>query len=412
MYSSSKESVGTIAWWGFTPAIDLLKMRNEANESNAENYARQLLLLHMMLQSNKQLSLQDRSEYFLEIFGNSMIREKSSEYLKKLSDHLLKEITSDSKIDQNVFDYSSLKFIEKDILENLFKFWRSNSIKGFDASQFWDLRVRQDLGIRYDSIPNVFDWDVSITLHQRGADQINNKEYCDWRRNGVAFELREASYAVSNKSLASMRKLPTKDMDKVVRWGYWGDIVCSPMFAYGIDTSHFPEMGKTANDKKMYSSAAVSLENVKKYLHEISTKKEYKYTKPDACRIDEVVEEETCPDEAYSMTSLPIDVSFRFLPVNCFPDLPRRHRSKFVNEKISVLYIGCAQVHHLADERLMSRKETPDYQQSKAYKLDTANLFKDLGEDFQESVSFENEKHLGLCDITTDDCLLIVENIL
>ncbi len=28
-------------------------------------------------------------------------------------------------------------------------------------------RVRQHLGVRYDAIPNVFDWDCSITLQDR-----------------------------------------------------------------------------------------------------------------------------------------------------------------------------------------------------------------------------------------------------
>lgn len=103
------------------------------------------------------------------------------------------------------------------------------------------------------------------------AEIIHKHEYKTWRSTGIAFEPREATYDVPNKTLASgvvvnqvsaqikqsaachwdliakkwwwlkLKKVPNKCVylqggEKVSRRGYWGDIVASPFLAFGIQS--------------------------------------------------------------------------------------------------------------------------------------------------------------------------------
>ncbi|CAL8072777.1 unnamed protein product [Calicophoron daubneyi] len=166
-------------------------------------------------------------------------------------------------------DISPLKFKERDILEMVFKFWKRTSKEEFQITACWDQRLRKHLGTRYDAIPNVFDWDCSITLHDRQATQINPREYEKWRQKGVAFVLREAEYTSPNRSLGSGRMFTLPNGEKKVYWGYWGDITCSPYLAFGIDTSRYPDLAKTVNGQKAYGATITSEVNVRSLLWEL-----------------------------------------------------------------------------------------------------------------------------------------------
>ncbi|GFG33792.1 hypothetical protein Cfor_05135 [Coptotermes formosanus] len=80
----------------------------------------------------------------------------------------------------------TLKYRERDYLENVFKFWQEPGTR-FPISQYWDKRVRQHLGTRYDSRVGVFDWDYHMKLRSCGAEHITAREYKGWRNSGVAF---------------------------------------------------------------------------------------------------------------------------------------------------------------------------------------------------------------------------------
>lgn len=203
-----------------------------------------------------------------------MIRDVTSKYLINAANHLTRLVTNLGPLPSFEFvDLSHLKYKERDMLESTLKFWRWSDDTKFDADKCWDYRLRKHLGTRYDAIPNVFDWDCSITLHDRKATQINSKEYAHWRQYGMAFELREANYNVSNRSLASGRVFRNSAGDKGVYWGYWGDIICSPYLVFGIDTSECSELNRLVNGKHAYAASTISEVNIRKMFWELENQK-------------------------------------------------------------------------------------------------------------------------------------------
>ncbi|KAB0396744.1 hypothetical protein E2I00_009758 [Balaenoptera physalus] len=179
-------------------------------ENNMEAVARHMLIFCLALEDPEKMGLQERSETFLEVWGNSLLRPPVAAF-----------------------------FRERDALEAVFRFWAGGE-KGpeaFPMSRLWDSRLRHYLGSRYDARRGVSDWDLHMKLHDRGARVIHTSEFRRWRDTGVAFELRDASaYHVPNRTLASGRLLSHRG-ERVAARGYWGDIVTGP-FTAGEITQH------------------------------------------------------------------------------------------------------------------------------------------------------------------------------
>ena len=55
-------------------------------------------------------------------------------------------------------------------------------------SRAWDGRVRQHLGVRYDSRRGCFDWDLTMKLHQKGVRSLGVTVESLWSHCGVAVE--------------------------------------------------------------------------------------------------------------------------------------------------------------------------------------------------------------------------------
>ncbi|EDO37526.1 predicted protein [Nematostella vectensis] len=181
------DAFGAITWWGFSPALDLqeiclsskfenLKLSGEGQEkplnvlmigagdcrhilktlshakrwpkrkiniyvveNNLEVLARHLLLLSIALEPQVSLGLQEKTELFLELFGNSLIRPQASEYLQRTSNDFIRMVTDFDYLEDKlpIFDITQLKFKERDLLEGIFKFWRNSDPKFFDICKFW-----------------------------------------------------------------------------------------------------------------------------------------------------------------------------------------------------------------------------------------------------------------------------------
>ncbi|KAF7247594.1 hypothetical protein EG68_08996 [Paragonimus skrjabini miyazakii] len=494
--TSKAEGLGSIAWWGFSPAIDLLEVysdffdlsniesitvllaggsdsrhilqtvSNAIGDSNLtqnyfvldsalEVYARFMLQIYIAMEQEERFNLQEKTELFLEIFGNTMIREFTATYLRHVANELIKITTSfeDSTKCLQFTNMTYLKFRERDVLESIFKFWRERDETIFDIFKCWDYRLRRHLGTRYDAIPNVFDWDCSITLHDRQADQIDSREYSRWRRRGMAFELRPADYTVSNRCLASGKPFRTSKGENTVYWGYWGDITCSPYLAFGITTSMYPEVAKKVNGKRSYGATTVSEVNVRSLLWRLghSCKCPLKVAAPfcidnlrDASEpeqdvnatgdlshdvtgarpslADKDAEEPTVtstsakegndsvkePSEAsltarfQQKTYVPLKTqtqfSVNYLPLNSFTELSSRYRSLFLGDgrkPIDIIYMGCSLSHLLDDEKLVARRRHS----------------KEISTEDKDGTIWTDENG-GLVSILNDRALLIVESVL
>lgn len=426
--TGTREGFGAVTWWGFSPALDLqmkclgssmehmhcledgtpelnmllvgsgdgrhlLKTICQAHrwrqrqlnfyivENNAEVLGRQLLFLTLALESPQQMGLQEKSEAFLELFGNSLIRSQTAAYLQEKA-HLFIEYITDLEFQHcrmPLLDLTALKFKERDQLEGIFKFWRSPDPKVFQVDKMWDLRNRQYLGTRYDSRRGAYDWDLTMKLHDRGAGVISKQEYCRWREKGVAFELREGIYDFPNKSLASGLLLRLKG-EKVPARGYWGDVATSPYIAYGIE-SEDQSLMKTANGVHTKTAQDISLHNITALFHELATNTPYNPPPAAAERpmcqiteVDEAEEEEEekrqpaegsgteegtgthlsspltsqeTPEDQECNSICPKNVSIHFLPLACVKDL--HHKSKY-QKLFNLVSFSCSMVHLLTPE--------------------------------------------------------------
>lgn len=419
------DGFGTITWWGFSPALDLQeacvaelmktldinsspdtlnvlvigagdlrhvlttiarrkrhpkkKLHFYIAETATELYARHMLFLTIALETQKRLGLQEKAELFLELYGDLLVRKQSADYVEKMSTDFIKMVTDFDYLETKLpcLDLSQLKFKERDFLEGVFKIWRNPKPEAFDAKKCWELRLRQYLGVRYDSRFNVFDWDFSMHLVERGAQIIHTHMYKNWRNTGQAFEVREGTYDVPNKTLSSGFVFK-QDGERYPRRGYWGDILVSPYVSLGIESEE-KSFFKKMNDVYTKTAENVAEYNVLAMFHELATGERYvlpskeaktepaKDTTPKLQEITEEKEETNGeaeakgdnPDtpETVSTAQRPLDQKFEalpledvkvtFLPLGCVPDLTKRGKyQKFFN----VVYFSNSLVHHLTPE--------------------------------------------------------------
>ncbi|XP_074660251.1 dynein axonemal assembly factor 3-like [Tubulanus polymorphus] len=398
---AATDAFGSITWWGFSPALDLLEniqqdkdvinllvigagdlrhvLKTIAHqwrkkttktcsrsrihiyiiENNLELYARAMLFLSIILESPENLGLQEKTELFLELYGNSMVRQQSCDYVQKMSTEFIKWVNDFDLLAQKLpcIDLSQLKYKEVDALEAIFKFWRNRENREFEIDKYWDLRLRQHLGVRYDAIPNVFDWDLSMKLHHKDADIIHTSEYKQWRQTGVAYEIRDGSYNVPNRTLASGVLFKTND-GRVARRGYWGDILVSPFIAWGIESEE-KSFFKKSNQLYTKTAGNVAEYNVTSLIYELLN--EDKYVLPsteDGCQtatLEEITEEDEVvitEDKGTKISSentsiqLP-NVKIHFMPLSSGTEL---HKKNKFRQLFDVVYLSNSMVHLLTPE--------------------------------------------------------------
>lgn len=225
--AGSGNGFGTVSWWGLSPALDLQAesppvdpdsqsktehkipeldalllgsvdgrhmLRTLARamlwplrrfnfyvlENNLEAVARHMLIFSLALEEPEKMGLQERSETFLELWGNALLRPSVAAFLRAQASHLSNLVPEPDRLEELLpwLSLRPLKFRERDALEAVFRFW-SGGEKGpevFPMSRLWDSRLRHYLGSRYDARRGVADWDLRMKLHDRGA-QVT---FCLW----------------------------------------------------------------------------------------------------------------------------------------------------------------------------------------------------------------------------------------
>ncbi|XP_024141465.1 dynein assembly factor 3, axonemal isoform X1 [Oryzias melastigma] len=375
------EGAGCITWWGFSPALDLLSLGPVGSEDEIkvllvgsgdprhilktiaglqdkrlhvyvtetcmELVARQMLLLYIALIPQEIMGTTEKTEVFLEVFGNCEIRSQTEEIVRQAASQLHLFVTETIETStHDCFNTTQLKFKERDELAKIFKSWTSSSSSQHPApvsmSKAWDYRVRQHLGSRYDSREGCFDWDLHMKLHKKGCGVINKRQYERWRGQGLAFEMREGIYQIPNPTLLSSRVF-SRAGDSVAYRGYWGDIVSSPYLSFGIETDDMSMM-KTQNGKHIKTAQDISFANVQglfqtlsRRRRNLSTSKPEKETEKSSMQID--------------LKSLMIKdlmhlngVSLTFLPLESVHKLPDKQKySHFFN----FIYFSVSCLHQL-----------------------------------------------------------------
>ncbi|XP_051018259.1 dynein axonemal assembly factor 3 [Acomys russatus] len=376
---------GTVSWWGLSPALDLQaesppvdpesqaatedkipeldalllgsvdgrhmlrtlaraalwpprRFNFYALENNLEAVARHMLIFSLALEEPEKMGLQERSETFLELWGNALLRPSVAAFVRAQASCLAHLVPEPDRLEEQLpwLSLRPLKFRERDALEAVFRFW-SGGEKGpevFPMSCLWDSRLRHYLGTRYDSRRGVADWDLSMKLHDRGARVIHIQEFRRWRDTGVAFELRDSSaYQVPNRTLASGRLLSHRGERVAVR-GYWGDIATGPFVAFGIEADD-QSLLRTSNGQPVKTASEITQHNVAELFREVAARRG-----PRAVQGN--LQEPKSPDvptqEHFTIHFLPLDSSQTLHHKTCYQG------------RFQLLYVSCGMVHLLSPE--------------------------------------------------------------
>lgn len=286
------------------PALGERSLSFHVYESSMVEAARHVLLLCVLMSDD--LPPSERVERFLEIFMNATLRESTAELVETCAARLERvvgamfageadapDIASDRVC--QVFDFSLLKFKEKDELVECFRSWRaspdperggvsaasaaSRAARGarFDADALRDARLRRYYDDRYDHRRNVVDWDYNMRVDAAGAGVIHFKHFAQFRLTGIAYPVREATFPRPNPSLLSAARGTTKEFKdrdlkdrgrSVETRGFWGDILNSPYHCFGTDAED-KSLFRVANKTHVHDAVEVSEHNVAACLFEM-----------------------------------------------------------------------------------------------------------------------------------------------
>lgn len=201
-------------------------------EQPCEVLARDILLLQLL--TDFEVPIRQRATIFLEIYGNCRVQERTSRYIEQLAHPLRTIATSGTHL--SLVDLSHLRYRERDQLEAIFKTYRHHAV--YDIVSYREHRMRGLYADRYDSRKGLYDWDYQYT-YRPSVSIIHHKLYREFRESGISFEFGDQTYTCPNKTLMSYHAGTLKrgkeagQLKEVL--GYWGDIVLSPYFAFGID---------------------------------------------------------------------------------------------------------------------------------------------------------------------------------
>jgi len=118
------------------------------------------VLLFLTLICERHLSMRERQEIFLDLYGNSMIRDKTSNYLEGIVKELIQLVTEDDRCKsmiKSIIDFDQLRFKDRDELEEVISTYLKKH--PFDMEKLRDQRLRHHFADRFDSRRNAVDWD-------------------------------------------------------------------------------------------------------------------------------------------------------------------------------------------------------------------------------------------------------------
>ena len=90
------------------------------HEKQKENLCRALLFLTLICE--RQLSMRERQEMFLDLYGNALIRDKTANYLEGIVKELIQLVTEDDRcksVIKSIIDFDQLPFKDRDEMEEI-----------------------------------------------------------------------------------------------------------------------------------------------------------------------------------------------------------------------------------------------------------------------------------------------------
>ncbi|KAI5757322.1 DNAAF3 [Gulo gulo luscus] len=319
-------------------------------ENNLEAVARHILIFSLALEEPEKMGLQERSETFLEVWGNALLRPQVAAFVRAQAKRLVHLVPEPDRLEEELpwLSLGALKFRERDALEAVFRFWAGGE-KGpeaFPMSRLWDSRLRHYLGSRYDARRGVSDWDLHMKLHDRGARVIHTREFRRWRDTGVAFELRDSSaYHVPNRTLASGRLL-SHHGERVAARGYWGDIATGPFVAFGIEADD-DSLLRTSNGQPVKTAGEITQHNVTELFREVAAWGRPRTAQGNPEQVHQDHQDRDGSPEQGKPAPAPEFFTVHFLPLGSAQTL---HHKSCYKERFQLLYVACGMVHLLSPD--------------------------------------------------------------
>ncbi|XP_033154792.1 dynein assembly factor 3, axonemal homolog [Drosophila mauritiana] len=241
----------------------------------AEIEARNMLLLGVGLEDPESFNLVSKVHLFMDLYGNAVIRPSSHHYMAAKGRTLLKMVTNEEELQRlaPMLNIDGLKYKERDGLEMAFTFWQPQPWNVFEVTAYWEQRSRALLGTRYDHRNGAFDWDLSMTLKDRGGQQICSQEYRYWRETGVAFVFPEYEHCKPNKTLAAGL---VRNGRNFIHRGYVGDIQTGPFCGFGLRTVE-ERMHHSVHGDNDYRATDITERNLMEFFHELLTQTAYEH---------------------------------------------------------------------------------------------------------------------------------------
>ncbi|XP_037805965.1 dynein assembly factor 3, axonemal homolog isoform X2 [Lucilia sericata] len=240
-----------------------------------EVVARNMALIGIALESPEILNLRTKVHLFMDIYGNALVRASSYHYLEVKTKSLLNAVTDEAYLHKltPMFNIDHMKYRERDGLETSFSFWLSKQNHIFKIEEYWNSRLKNLMGVRYDYREGQFDWDLNMVLKERKGKQICSQEYRYWRETGIAFTFPEYEYSKPNKTLSAGL---VRNGNQFIHRGYIGDIQTGPFAAFGLSTND-ERMNKSVHGENDYRSTDITERNLLELFHELATQTLYKH---------------------------------------------------------------------------------------------------------------------------------------
>ena len=244
-------------------------------EPNLRVQSRQLFFLQWLVDSLFSLTeLEDRVAMFLEVFGNSLLRDITSTQAKLVAKHALRSIGFAEGALGKAIDFSSeMKSKEKDFVEEQIKHWVKESSR-CAVQENWISRVRMDMAERYDNRDNLVDWDFNFHLFEY-TNAMKFPEYRKWRSSGIAFDY---CHINPRKGFNYDYTQPNHTLCHYDRKGvgiYNGDIKNGPFYSIGIDGQNEFLKARQADGTLKFGNGVQAMHNVRAWLYSLMTGREW-----------------------------------------------------------------------------------------------------------------------------------------
>lgn len=246
-------------------------------ENNLENISRDVLFLELI--HTETLNIKEKVEYFLEIYGNTLLSEKVNLFIDTIYKNLIKLICDDKIHNTHIKElvsFKELSFKERDSLQEILSSY--SKLVEYNIEKFRDDRVRFHYKDRYDYRENLIDWDYQMVT-KTFSPWMGYNVYKNFRLTGISFENRLNKYTFPNKTLSSYIPGRSKQSkDSIMVRGYWGDLINSPYISFGISCDTNDEndfFKKIRNDSYIFNSKLISEYNILKILYRIEFGSDY-----------------------------------------------------------------------------------------------------------------------------------------